>query len=336
MYPKVEGLDKINCLTNLVRVRSACSPGTKPPAFWAEDLEGWDLKRFARMAKSSSMSGEHYAGFLIGSAAREMMGDIELLFNNGFRLQNVLGEACSKCSLLKTYTANTGIVIKQASASSYSVMRLTQLQILTNVTGTETFVVTDGENEETFEVDLEAGVVTTALMNYSTSKRTIKIYFQDPLIGLGLVSCPTSSSCGCGGSTTSHIPFSVTGLSAGNEVSNQYGFIPCVSISCSYDALICSMVNDAPNIFGLALLYKLGEKVTISKSQAERNNETVSFNAEQEEELVRNYGQLYWAKMKGAKTGIGIANIISQFLQNKRADKCVSCEAKTYTAYATG
>jgi hypothetical protein len=336
MFPKTF-VDKTECLQSLVGVRTHCSVEDQYP-FWIEDIAGVDVKKLASMAKASNPSGKDFANQLINTAARLMMGDLELMLNNGYKMQNIVGDMCSTCTLLANYTVNTGIVIKSAVSSSFQIMRISKLVILTNHTGTKELVIDDGVAPQTFNIDLVAGDLMPVLFDYSTTQKSVKVYFTDPTVALGQVTCQTTSSCGCGGSTTSHNPVHIKGLAAGIETTNQYGFLPCVAIDCSYDALVCGLIKQTPNIFGAAMLFKVGELYHDNKLVSDRNNDAVAFNDQDEpkEEKNKNYGRLYWAKMKGTNGMSSITKIVNDYLKTKRADRCVICEAKIMTAYATG
>lgn len=326
---------KTNCLSSLIGIRTGCStPEDKP--FYIEDVEGLDIQNLAKLATVSESKGANAAQWLITSAAREMMGDLELLMNPGYSLRGTMGDVCSSCNLLPVYTSNTGIIIKSATSSRYSLLHVTKLIILANVTGTKTLIFDDGKTQETFDVELESGVLMPILFDYKTAERSIKVYFEDTTIGLGQISCATTSSCGCGGTAT-QAPIVIGGLVGGSETVVQYGFLACAGIVCSNDSLICGLIQKSPNIFGLALLYKIGEKFTVTKAISQRNNNVVSYeDGEQAQEVQKRYGQLYWAKMKGQKGARGITHYISDYLRTNAADKCVQCDAKIYTAYATG
>lgn len=337
MYP-ISTVDKISCMQALVGIRTACDPGTNYP-FWIEDIEGVDVSKLAKIAKSSNPSGKDFANQLINNASRQMMGDLELFLNDGYRLNNVVGDMCSTCTLLPTYVVNTGIVVKSSVATNFNILRITKLQILANNTGTFQMVIDDGETPEYFDIELTAGTIMPVVLNYFTKKKSAKVYFSDPIVSLGQVMCSTSSSCGCGGSATSNNPITVTGLVAGVESSTQYGFLPCAAVGCSYDSLVCGLVKQAPNIFGLALLYKVGALYYDNKRVGDRNNDAISFNDEEgteKEDQKKNYDRLYWAKMKGTTSVLGINKVVKDYLKNNRTDKCVICDSKLLTAYATG
>lgn len=335
MFPKLTTITE--CLESLIGVRTACDTTTPLPRFFIEDIEGVDIETLAMLAKASNLSGEDFGKQLINSAAREMLGDIELLLNDGYQLLNTVGTICSTCSLLPTYTNNAGIVVKTAVRSSYQQMFITSLQILCNRTGDVEVAIDDKNVIKTFTVPVKAGVIQPIKINYKTTASQVKIYFTDATIGCGQVLCQTSSSCGCG-TTKAEVPVTIGGQIAGIETAVQYGFLPCATIGCSYDSLVCAIIQATPNIFGLTLLYRVAEKYYLNKEASTRNNATASYNEEEKSQLVRNYGQLYWAKMKGTKDVQGVRNILNNFLKNsnKAKDKCIYCSSKIGVAYAAG
>lgn len=337
MYPKISDIDKVSCLESLIGVRTDCSISENYP-FWIEDTPGVDIKELANVAKGTDGTGKDFAKKLINSAAREMMGDIELLLNNGFKLNPIVNDICSSCTLSPSYLANTGITVKILSKSPYSVLRIKKLLVLINATGEKTIVINDGVEAKNYTINASAGVLLPVNLNYSTTEKSVKIYFSDNTIGLGSVTCATASSCGCGSksSNAGSNDIVITGLLNGSENSNQYGFIPCVSLDCSYDAVVCGMIKSTPNIFGLALSFKVADKYFAHNLASNRNNEAVSYNEEDKTQREKNYGMLYWAKMKGTASTNGIKHIMNDFLRMKRNDKCVICDSKISTAYATG
>lgn len=327
--------DKIECMQSLVGIRTQCAVTDQYP-FWLEDIEGVDVKKLSSMAKASNPNGKDFGKQLINNAARQMMGDIETLLNDGYKMQNIVGDMCSTCTLLPTYTMNTGIIAKSTVATRFSIMRLTRLTILANVSGDKQIVIDDGETPMFYTVTLVAGTLMPIVMNYTTTKKSFKIKFVDATVPLGIISCAKDSSCGCGGSKNAANPITITGLTAGIETTNQYGFLPCIAVDCSYDSLVCNLINQTPNIFGLALLYKVGALYYDNKKVADRNNDAVAYNDDEGQVQQKNYSQLYWAKIKGTTGVVGINKIISDYLRTYRADRCVICESKLRTAYVTG
>jgi hypothetical protein len=335
MYPKSETINQTTCLESLVGIRSICEQETDYP-FWLEDLEGVDVTALAKLSKASNLSGKKFGEQLINSAAREMLADIEMMLNNGFKVKETVGDVCSSCTILPAYTANTGIIIKSTVASRYQRLQITKLIVLTNVTGSKEFIIDDGVTPKPYTADFEAGVLMPINLNYSTSEKSVKIYFSDVTVPLGQISCAKQTSCGCGGSATAGVPIQVKGLSAGLEVSTQYGFLPCTAITCSYDALVCNMIKQTPNTFGLTLLYKVGEKYVINKENSLRNNAEASYNEQEKSEVVRSFGRLYATKMYGVSDRSSLKRIVNDYLRNVRTDQCVICDSKVRTAGVTG
>lgn len=338
MYPKNSICNQVNCMETLIGIRSECNqPEEECGKFFLEDIEGIDVQALAKIAKGSNLTGADFGRQLINSAAREMLGDIELLVNNGYSIKNIAGELCSACTLLPVYTAGGGITIRTNVPSPYQELHVTRLNIQANATGLYDVVIDDGYTQQLFPVNLIAGTIMPVLLNYKTAEKMIRIYLSDNTVGMAQINCATQSSCGCGTSSKSGLPVIINGWNGLAETNTQYGFLPCASVTCSYDALICNMIKQAPNIFALTLLYKIGEKVYSHRAASERNNAQVSFNADEEKtEEGKNYGRLYWAKLQGSTNRKGVKAIISDFLSKQRKDRCVICDARITTGSITG
>lgn len=332
MYP-TSTFDTVSCLQSLVGQRTGCGPDQSFP-FYLEDIDGVDVSTLASLAKSSNLSGVDFGNQLINSAAREMMADIEMLLNNGNRLREIVGDICSSCSILPVYVVNSGITIKSVVPSQFQKLQITKLSMLINKTGSYSFVIDDGADPKTFTANFTAGVIQPVALDYQTDKKSVTVYFSDNTVGLGTITCPNSSSCGCGGSKKEVSPVNISGLLNGVEVVTQYGFIPCAGILCSNDALVCKMIKELPNVFGITLLFKVGEKYTLAKANSNRNNTVASYG--DQPQVTRNFGALYAARLNGTPQTRGVRNMINEYLQTKRTDKCVVCDAKISTAYVTG
>ena len=122
-----------------------------------------------------------------------------LLVNSGYAMQNIVGEVCSTCQHLPTYTNNAGIIVKSVVHSQYSQLRIYKLHILANVTGARQIVIDDGITPKYYTVNLTAGVIVPVNLPYVTDAKSAKISFTDTTIPVGQIYCQTSSSCGCGG-----------------------------------------------------------------------------------------------------------------------------------------
>lgn len=337
MYPKNSICNQVECLEGLVGIRSQCTqPEEECAPFFVEDIEGIDVQALAKIAKGSNLTGVDFGNQIINSAAREMIADIEVLVQNGYSMQNIAGELCSSCNLLPVYTAGAGITIRTNVPSPYQELHITKLNILANATGAHVVIIDDGQTQRPYNVNLVAGVIMPVLLNYRTAERIVRVYLQDNTVGMAQVNCTTQSGCGCGVSSKSGLPVIISGWNGLVETTAQYGFLPCASVTCSYDALVCNMIKQAPNIFGLTLLYKIGEKLYSHRMASERNNAQVSFNDEEQADEGKNYGKLYWWKMQGTTKGKGVKHIVSDFLSKQKKDKCVVCDSLIKTGYVTG
>jgi len=333
MFPQSD-IDKTECLESLVGIRTGCTVDERKP-FWIEDIEGVDVTILAAMAKGTNGTGKDFGQQLINSASREFLGDIELLVNNGYGLKEIAADMCSSNTLLTTYTPNAGIIIKSNLYSRFQQLKITSLKVLTNVTGPRVLRFDDGVETTDYNVTLTAGVIIPIDLNYTTDQKKVTVKFTDATVGVGKVQVVSSKGCGCSGGKA-HEDVLFTGVVGSLETASPYGFLPCVALTCSYDHLICNMVKLTPNIFGLALLYKVGEKYFLNKAQSNRNNDVVSYNDGEPSELVRNYGALYASKLYGKADRKAVKHVISDYLSKNAKDCCVICNSRSRVAAITG
>jgi|GEM_PF-4551710 len=335
MLPK-KTTDSTVCLESLVSVRSTCD-ASDAALFFIEDLEGVDAARLYEVANVNSPSGKILGKDLINIASREMLADIEMLIGNGYSLKPTFGELCSACTFLTTYTANTRVKVTNVIATKYSILQIHTLQILANYTGAAVLIIDDG-TPTTFNVDLQNGVIANITLEYSTSATSVQIYFQDTTIGLAQVSCNTPvSGCGCGGAANRAASQTITysGMLGIVAAPFQYGFLPCASITCSSDLMVCDLIKQTPKLFAMTLLYKVGQKYYSDARLSKRNNRTAGQEDDEKIDMESYYAGLYKTRLQGSKITKGIYGIISSYLK-QRNDKCVMCDGNIKQGWAVG
>jgi hypothetical protein len=328
--------DSVTCLQSLVGVKEDCA-NSDCYNYYISDIEGVDLKALASIAGPQNVSGVQMAKDIINISAREMLGDIDMLIANGFSLKETFGDLCSTCTFLTIYQAGGGVKVQNVITSLYSVLRIQSIEALTNFTGAAVLILNDGVEAKTYDVELVAGVISPITLNYSTQQKFVKIYFQDTSIGMAQISCPTIGGCGCGGTrnrdATSTIKY--TGLVNQADTSTQYGFKVCASVGCSSDLLVCALIQQVPNVFGLTLLYKVGQKYFADARLSTRNNRVAGQDSEQKETMSDYYAALYNRRLNGSKDTKGVRLIINNYLR-QRNDKCVVCDGLSKVGWATG
>lgn len=334
----VRSCDTVTCLSTLVGLRSTpCIVGDCPKVY-VEDLDGIDLEIFTAIAKKKNGNGVDLANSIINAAAREMMGDLDLLINNGASLQSLIGSVCSTCDFTSIYVAGGGIKITNVMTSNYALLKIDSLKILTNGNGANVLVIDDGVLAKNYAVNLIANTIIPLVnIGYSTTQKTVRIYLQDVTIGMAQIVCPPNSSCGCGGISSKADKNTIvyTGSFMGMDNSVQYGIIACAVIQCSNEMLMCEMINAAPGIFGLTLLYKIGIKINVEMKLSLRNNRVASMNDDDKVDEIARFTSYYNKRMNGSKETKGIRNLVSDMLKQKR-DNCVKCDSLFKTGYATG
>jgi hypothetical protein len=337
MLPK-KTTDSYTCLQTLVGVRAKCDPAQAKFGYYIEDLEGVDIKTIADIANIQSPSGRMFGEDIIDMAAREMLGDMELLLNSGYTLIPTFGELCNTCSFSGVYQPNSGVQVTNNIGSNYSKILISTIDVLTNHTVNATLVLDDNKQAKQYPVLLQAGVVSPLELDYTTTERVVEIYFTDSTIGLAQMNCYNNNSCGCGGgsvNSAAHTAIKYTGFVGSVNVQTLYGFKVCASVMCDNDMLVCDLIRQTPKLFGLTLLYKTGAKYYSEMRLSERLNRTTGVSDEKKVDMAEYYTKLYQQRLRGAAGLKGIASIVGNYLA-QRKDRCVTCESTAKVAWATG
>lgn len=327
------------CFQNLIGIKGTCEP--REAMYWLDDVPGMDISKLANVAEASSGTGEKLAQKLIESASRLMLADVEAIYDAQYKVQNTLVGGCSACSFTTNYSSGNqrGILIKDNTTSSFAHLLIDKLTVKLNDVGTFHVVIDDGNpgNLRVIEFEFEEAGVEYEFrgLNYTTKKKSVKVYMQESTVPMAQLSCPRSSSgCGCSGTTAVVSDLVYTGLVNGVESQSAYGFQPCAVISCDSSDLLCFIANSAPRMIGMALLYKTAELYFQTRLQSVRNNKIVGTNTDETKEDVSRYGKLYRDKLNGTGTR-GVKDLVFTTLQ-QTTDVCVVCNSLLATAWATG
>jgi hypothetical protein len=328
----------MDCLTNLVGVKELCQQANAiTPLFYLDDMEGVDRTALAQLAKASNGSGLAFGNEIIESASRFLMADIETLIPKGYSIKSYLNSFCNTCTYTNTnsITANTGIIVKNISTTKNGYLSIDSLKVMIASTGTYTIVLDDGVAPKQIAYDFTAGteVVITNIL-YKTSSKSVKIYFLEPGVLVTALNCPTTKSCGCSGrKADSSTDLQVKGLLGDAEFTTQYGFVPCASVVCSIDNVLCSIVNQQPKLFALALFYRAAARYFSEFQTTQRNNRNASFDEEEKLSLADRYIALYYERLRGSQNVKGISDNMAAALNNLN-DSCVECIRPVSTSWA--
>lgn len=327
----------MECLQNLVGIKELCVENAITPLFYMDDIEGLDRSALSQLAKSSNGSGLAFGNQIIESASRFLIADIETLIPKGYSIKSSLNSFCNTCTYtgLSSGTAKTGVIVKNLSTSTNAYLSIDSLKVMIASTGTYTIVLDDGILPKQIEHDFTAGtelIVTN--ISFKTLSKSVKIYFLEAGVLVTALSCPTTKSCGCSGTTTNK-DLQVKGLLNNAEFATQYGFIPCASVVCSLDNVLCNIINQQPKLFALTLLYRSAARYFSEFGVTQRNNRNASFDEEEKLSLADRYIALYHERLNGSGNVKGIADNMSAALNNLN-DDCVECQRITSTAWAIG
>ena len=328
----------MDCLTNLVGIKELCSTNGVQPLFWLDDAEGLDRTSLAQLAKQSVPSGLVFGNQIIESASRFLMADIETLVPKGYSVKSSLNSFCNACTYtgLSSGSAFTGVVVKNISSSKNALLSIDTLKVMIGSTGNFTIVLDDGILPKVINKDFTAGIESLITnINFKTSAKSVKIYFDESGVLVSALNCPITKSCGCSGSSATNKDLSVKGLLNGAEFTTQYGFIPCASIVCSLDNVICSIINQQPKLFALALFYRSTARYFSEFQATQRNNRNASNDQDEKLALADRYMALYYERLNGSGNVKGIADNMAAALNNLN-DVCIECKRVTGTSWAIG
>jgi hypothetical protein len=331
--------DTTECLNSLVGVKAECGNENCFP-YYIEDVEGIDLETLASIAPSNALSGNQFGKDIIAAAAREMKGDMQMMIANGFSLTPTFGEVSSTCDFSSViFQPGGGVKVLNSISSGYGVLHIPYLEIAANYTGDAVLVLDDGKAPKTFNVSLTAGEIIPCTLAYSTTQKIVKVSLSNSGIALSQINCNVVSSCGCGGSQNKESVMSVrySGLLNGMDGDIQYGFKVTAFVSCSQEILTCELTRTVPDMLGMALLYKVGQKVYSETALSTRMNRVAGQDSEEDVTMRDYYEKLYRERMYGTTKVRGIRDTIANYLATKSKDKCMQCNSKTTrTGWATG
>lgn len=328
----------MDCLTSLVNIKELCTENATQPLFWFDDIEGIDRSALAQLTKQSNGSGLAFGREIIEAASRFLITDIETLVPKGYTIRSSLNSFCNTCTYtgLNTGTTFTGIIVKNINSSPNGYLSIDSLKVMIASTGTYTIVLDDGISPKQISHAFTAGTEVSIInINFKTAAKAVKIYFLEAGVLVTALNCPTQKSCGCSGQTTQSQDLQVKGLLSGAEFTTQYAFIPCASVVCSLDSIMCNIINQQPKLFAVTLLYRSAARYFSEFGVTQRNNRNASFDEEEKLSLADRYINLYYERLNGSDKVKGIADNMAAALNNLN-DSCVECKRGTGIAWGIG
>jgi hypothetical protein len=197
-------------------------------------------------------------------------------------------------------------------------------------------VLDDGISPKQIEHAFTAGTEVNIInINFKTSAKSVKIYFLEAGVLVTALSCPTQKSCGCSGQSTQSKDLQIKGLLSGAEFTTQYAFVPCASVVCSMDSIMCSIINQQPRLFAVTLLYRAAARYFSEFQVTQRNNTNASYDEDEKLSLADRYINLYYERLNGSSKVKGISDNMAAALNNLH-DDCVECKRISGTAWAIG
>lgn len=324
----------MDCFNSLIGIRGVCEPAAITPSFWLNDVPGMDLAKLSALAYADAPTGKKFGEELIDTAIRMVKADIQAMYG-AYSIATVLVSGSSLCSFTAANAAGAelGTTFKNNTGSDLSRMVLDSFVAKIYSTGAFTIVITDDAGTvREIPFDFVAGEeVEFTGVNYETTKKKARIYIKESTALVSVLSCPRSGSgCSCTGKSAQTDSIIYTGSTAGAESQQAYGFLPKVRLRCDNSDVLCLLATDAPNVTGLAIVYKGAEQYYMHMQTTTRGNivagqQPVDVN----EKMSSKYGKLYKDMRDGS-----LRDIVRGILQQSQ-DACVICDNKMGYGWAS-
>lgn len=328
-----------NCLTRSLQIKNLCEDSTCEQ-FYLNDFVDISVKELADLAKSEELSGKVYGEQLIRSAGIKVMMSLQTMVPDYFALNKSIKTVCSTCSFMSlTQSGLTGITIRNLVNSTSSRTTLTSIKIKSATIGQHFLIVDDGAIKVEYPVTLTGLEQEIIINDYTSLSKNIRLYFNDSTVQLYAINCPTTSGCGCGGQKQQQNDFVIEGLYNGNASTTQYGFLPCVTTTCSYDHVICELARTNKSLIAYAMALQIGIAFYDRKIETTRLNETSLLGAdintlkEYRNMLAQKYDETIYGRLDGygKPQRSGLKDIISSTISTT-PDRCIRCASVNYQA----
>lgn len=326
----------VNCFTKALKIETLCDP-VDCKGYYLSDFIDITPGTLTKLAAANESSGSAYAEKLIRGAALRTIEAVETILPDFVTISKAINSNCSACDFGSfIQTGITGIIIENVSGSNTNLMRFLNFKVKTAFNGAANLILNDGSGTNTvIPVNLVSGVNTLSLENYTTFAKKVKVYFDNPAIELYSINCPVESGCGCGGGTvnTQKLDFKVTGLLNDAVSPVQYGFLPCITTECSYEKVLCSLVETNKRMVAYAMALQVGIAVADRRLQSLRLNaetllsdtETV---AQYRDMYARKYDEIIFGRLDGygKPNRLGLKDVLQDTIRVSQ-DGCVKCIA---------
>jgi hypothetical protein len=317
----------LSCL-DLIKFKSLCKAGET--GLFVEQFVDINTVMLAHLADESELTGKKYGAELIQAAIAELSADIMLANSNGYSINNIVYQYNNTCRFTETLS-NFGITLTSYFRSTSGKLYVPSVQFKPELSGEFILIVDDGYELKEFQVTGTAGEINTAMIEYSTTAKQVKIYAKDATLKFNMLSC---QSGGCGSCAAKRgVQLQLQGYNRSGVTQQASGFIPTAYIACDMDAVICNVITRYKDLFAKALAYKVGIMAYMRLLISPRLNDTTLNINEDNAKLYLNtleskYRELIFgsAQAYGNAATTGIIKIIQQSWKTTN-DGCVTCNS---------
>lgn len=335
-----------NCFADVLSIKDICECVNCTENFYLHDFVPviksiW----FDDLASEDYQTGYNLARVLLNNAANTVYADITRAIPQSVNINNSIWSHCNDCTFTEIYQQRGGITITNNIASSITKMSLGVVQIKTNYTGTTDILVIDKNTSDilhTVPITLTAGAITQInLSNLELNTNAVTLRLSNGSIGVSTLLCKQSGGCGsCGKKSNKPAWVNYLGELNGVASSTQYGFIPCVTVVCNQEDLVCAVVKNRKSIVARAMAYQVGiELFSLLLMNNNNRGEALNVNKEVAESNINTLMGKYEELIFGSKASNGHngTNGLVQLLEMQkmllgREDNCVICVGNRFVA----
>lgn len=211
-----------------------------------------------------------------------------------------------------------GLIIKRWRSELAQIF-IHEVYIKAKQSGTITLKIYDGCVTTTKSIDVVAGCVTKARIDYKATEEEVKILFDQTAWDVyGCTMVNSLSDCRCGAWASKGL--FITGWNGSAEQGKCFGVGVYASVKCYLENVFCALVDQ----LYFVIWYKAGIIFLQELLYSDRINAVTLFTKERAKELIEDYQDIYTNKYQNA-----IKN--ARLFLNSTKGECVACNGTVIT-----
>jgi hypothetical protein len=303
---------------------------------YIEDYVGINTTELAMVADEHTLTGRALGEQILKISKNKVLGDL------AFAQTNVSAKSTVD-NMINTYgfnnyvvTGTGGVKIIDTSYSKYSVTSIKEIRFKPKFDGLFTIQLNDGFEIKEYQLNAVKDTICMASLDYSTTRKSVIITNEDPLLEFYNIEDFDKSCKPCSGKKSN---LAQSGVKDGAPSNILYKFIISASLTCDISGVLCDLIftSTTKNLLTNIIAIQFGIEFYTKLMQSRRINE-MTVTQESAQNFIGVLNTQYREKMfgineYGKKTTKGMVDILHEEL-SKSSDWCVKCEAQNFKASA--